>query len=101
MRILVTNDDGVNAPGIEVLEAIARELTDDIWVVGPAEEQSGAGHSLTLADPVRIRQLSERRYALRGTPIAERPNLPHPGLKRARVTESDPGSIWPPAPKKG
>lgn len=68
MRILVTNDDGVHAPGIEVLEAIARELSDDVWIVGPAEEQSGAGHSLTLADPVRIRQLSERRYAVRGTP---------------------------------
>jgi len=68
LRILVTNDDGVHAPGIEVLEAIARELSDDVWIVGPAEEQSGAGHSLTLADPVRIRQLSERRYAVRGTP---------------------------------
>lgn len=68
MRILVTNDDGVHAPGIEVLEAIARELSDDVWIVGPAEEQSGAGHSLTLADPVRLRQLSERRYAVRGTP---------------------------------
>jgi len=68
MRILVTNDDGVHAPGIEILEAIARELSDDIWVVGPAEEQSGAGHSLTLVEPVRIRQLSERRFAVRGTP---------------------------------
>ena len=68
MRILVTNDDGIHAPGIEVLEAIARQLSDDVWTVAPAEEQSGAGHSLTLADPVRVRQLSERRYAVRGTP---------------------------------
>jgi 5'-nucleotidase len=68
MRILVTNDDGVHAPGIEVLEAIARELSDDVWVVGPAEEQSGAGHSLTLVEPVRIRQIADRRYAVRGTP---------------------------------
>ena len=68
MRILVTNDDGVHAPGIEVLEAIARELSDDVWVVAPAEEQSGAGHSLTLVEPVRIRQLDERRFAVRGTP---------------------------------
>ena len=68
MRILVTNDDGVLAPGIEVLEAIAGELSDDIWVVGPAEEQSGAGHSLTLTDPVRLRKMSERRYTVRGTP---------------------------------
>lgn len=68
MRILVTNDDGVHAPGIEVLEAIARELSDDVWTVAPAEEQSGAGHSLTLAEPVRVRQLAARRYAVRGTP---------------------------------
>jgi 5'-nucleotidase len=68
VRILVTNDDGVHAPGIEILEAIARELSDDVWIVAPAEEQSGAGHSLTLTDPVRVRQLSERRYAVRGTP---------------------------------
>ncbi len=68
MRILVTNDDGIHAPGIEILEAIARELSDDVWTVAPAEEQSGAGHSLTLADPVRVRQVSDRRFAVRGTP---------------------------------
>ena len=68
MRILVTNDDGIHAPGIAILEAIARELTDDVWTVAPAEEQSGAGHSLTLADPVRVSQLSARRFAVRGTP---------------------------------
>ena len=68
MRILVTNDDGIHAPGIEILEAIARELSDDVWTVAPAEEQSGAGHSLTLADPVRVSQLSARRFAVRGTP---------------------------------
>jgi 5'-nucleotidase len=68
MRILVTNDDGVHAPGIEVLEAIARELSDDVWTVAPAEEQSGAGHSLTLSEPVRVRQISDRRFAVRGTP---------------------------------
>ena len=68
MRILVTNDDGIHAPGLAILEAIAAELSDDVWVVAPAEEQSGAGHSLTLVEPVRLRKLDERRYAVRGTP---------------------------------
>ncbi len=68
MRILVTNDDGIDAPGLKVLEDLARQISDDVWVVAPAEEQSGAGHSLTLAEPVRIRQISDKRYAVRGTP---------------------------------
>lgn len=68
MRILLTNDDGVNAPGLKVLETIASALSDDIWVVAPAEEQSGAGHSLTLSTPVRLRKLAERRYCVTGTP---------------------------------
>ncbi|MGI4878957.1 MAG: 5'/3'-nucleotidase SurE [Janthinobacterium lividum] len=68
MRILVTNDDGIEAPGLAVLEAIAAELSDDVWVVAPAEEQSGAGHSLTLSAPIRLRKLGEKRYAVRGTP---------------------------------
>lgn len=68
MRILVTNDDGIAAPGLTILEAIAAELSDDVWVVAPAEEQSGAGHSLTLSAPIRLRKLAERRYAVRGTP---------------------------------
>ena len=68
MRILVTNDDGIEAPGIAVLEDLARQLSDDVWVVAPTEEQSGAGHSLTLIEPVRIRRLADKRYAVRGTP---------------------------------
>ena len=68
MRILLTNDDGINAPGLITLEAIARELSDDIWVVAPSEEQSGAGHSLTLTRPLRIRQHGERRFSVTGTP---------------------------------
>ena len=68
MRILVTNDDGITAPGLVVLEAIAAELSDDVWVVAPAEEQPGAGHSLTLTAPIRLRQLSDKRFAVRGTP---------------------------------
>ncbi len=68
MRILLTNDDGIHAPGLEVLERIARQFSDDVWIVAPAEEQSGAGHSLTLNEPVRLRQHSERRFAVSGTP---------------------------------
>jgi 5'-nucleotidase len=68
MRILLTNDDGIHAPGLEVLEAIAAQLSDDVWVCAPAEENSGAGHSLTLNYPVRLRQFGERRFAVAGTP---------------------------------
>jgi 5'-nucleotidase len=68
MRILLTNDDGVNATGLKLLEAIARGFSDDIWIVAPAEEQSGAGHSLTLTVPVRLRKLGERRFCVTGTP---------------------------------
>ena len=68
MRILLTNDDGIHAPGLDVLERLARQFSDDVWIVAPAEEQSGAGHSLTLNRPVRLRQFDERRFAVSGTP---------------------------------
>ena len=68
MRILLTNDDGIHAPGLKVLEAIARKFSDDIWICAPSEEQSGAGHSLTLTRPVRLRQHDERRFSVTGTP---------------------------------
>ncbi len=68
MRILLTNDDGIHADGLEALERIAAQLSDDVWVVAPEYEQSGASRALTLADPIRVRQLSERRFATTGTP---------------------------------
>lgn len=68
MRILVTNDDGINAPGLQVLIQIARKLTSDVWVVAPETNQSGASHSLTLHEPLRCREVGERMYAVRGTP---------------------------------
>ncbi|MET3826743.1 5'-nucleotidase [Sphingomonas sp. PvP055] len=68
MRILLTNDDGYHAPGLKVLEAIAARLSDDVWVVAPAEEQSGAGHSLTLTRPIRVRHHGDKRFAVAGTP---------------------------------
>ena len=68
LRILVSNDDGIHAPGLGVAEKIARTLSDDIWVVAPETEQSGASHSLTLTLPLRLRHAGHQRYALSGTP---------------------------------
>lgn len=68
MRILLTNDDGVHAPGLKVLEKIARAISDDVWIVAPSEEQSGAGHSLTITRPLRIRKHGEKHFSVTGTP---------------------------------
>ena len=67
-RILVSNDDGIHAPGLEIAEHIAAALSDDVWVVAPETEQSGASHSLTLTQPLRLRRITPRRYAVQGTP---------------------------------
>lgn len=68
MRILVTNDDGIHAHGIDVCAEIARALSDDVWIVAPELDQSGVSHSLSLNDPLRMRQVGERRFAIKGTP---------------------------------
>lgn len=68
MRILVTNDDGIHAEGLAVLEQIARQLSDDVWVVAPETDQSGVAHSLSLSNPLRLRQIEEKRFAVQGTP---------------------------------
>jgi len=68
MRILITNDDGIHAPGLAAAEKIARALSDDVWVVAPETEQSGASHSLTLSEPLRLRMIADKRYAVSGTP---------------------------------
>ena len=68
MRILLTNDDGIDAPGLQALRQIAAELSDDVWVSAPETNKSGAGHSLSLNEPLRMRQVSERAFATRGTP---------------------------------
>jgi 5'-nucleotidase len=67
-RILVSNDDGIESPGIRLLEKIARALSQDVWVVAPEQEQSGASHSLTTRRPLRLNELGDRRYAVDGTP---------------------------------
>lgn len=68
MRILLTNDDGIHAEGLETLRRIAATLSDDVWVVAPETDQSGLSHSLTLSSPLRLRRIEERRFALTGTP---------------------------------
>ena len=71
MRILITNDDGINAPGLEVLQDIATKLAGDkgeVWTVAPAFEQSGVGHCISYTRPMMIAKLDERRYAAEGSP---------------------------------
>ncbi len=68
MKILLTNDDGINARGLISLERIARQFTDDVWTVAPETDQSGLAHSLTLSNPLRLRKLEDKKFALNGTP---------------------------------
>jgi 5'-nucleotidase len=68
MRILLSNDDGFDAPGLRALRDIAASVSDDVWVVAPEANRSGAGHSLSLSEPIRMRRVEERVYAVRGTP---------------------------------
>lgn len=71
MRILITNDDGINAPGLVVLEKIAAELAGpdgEVWCVAPAFEQSGVGHCISYTHPTMIAKMGERRFAAEGSP---------------------------------
>ena len=67
-RILVTNDDGIESPGIKLLEEMARALSSDVWIVAPEQEQSAASHSLTTRRPLRMAEVAPQRYAVDGTP---------------------------------
>lgn len=67
-RILITNDDGINASGLAHLKTIADKLSDDVWIVAPLSEQSGAGHSLSLTKPIRVRNIADKTYGVEGTP---------------------------------
>src|SRR5688500_17257833 len=101
MRILCTNDDGIHAPGLKTLETIARQLSDDVWVVAPETDQSGVSHSLSLNDPLRLREISDRHYAVKGTPTdcvimgirhimhAARPDLVLSGVNRGQNVAED------------
>ncbi|MCK4866541.1 MAG: 5'/3'-nucleotidase SurE, partial [Alphaproteobacteria bacterium] len=100
-RILVTNDDGINAPGLKVLERVAQRFSKEVWVVAPETEQSGAGHSLTLSRPLRHRELSERHHAVDGSPTdcvlfaieqimgGEKPDLVLSGVNRGANVGED------------
>lgn len=71
MRILITNDDGITAPGLTVIEAIAADLAGpdgEVWVVAPAFEQSGVSHCISYIRPMLIQKMGERRYAVEGSP---------------------------------
>jgi 5'-nucleotidase len=67
-RVLVSNDDGISAAGLKLLEKAIKPLVGEVWVVAPETEQSATSHSLTLRQPLRIRKISKRRYAVDGTP---------------------------------
>ncbi|BDC42814.1 hypothetical protein PTKU15_61110 [Paraburkholderia terrae] len=67
-RVLLTNDDGIDAPGLAVLEAVANELADEVWVVAPEHDQSGTSHSISLHSPLRVSRQGERRFGVVGTP---------------------------------
>jgi len=71
MRILVTNDVGINAPGLRILEEIAMEIAGakgEVWVVAPATEQSGVAHCITFTKPMMISKISERKFSVDGSP---------------------------------
>jgi len=71
MRILVTNDDGINAPGIKILHEIAIKVAGidgEVWVVAPESEQSGVGHCINYVNPTRVYKMSEKQIAIQGSP---------------------------------
>lgn len=67
-RILLVNDDGIDAPDIKLLEGVAKNLADEVWVVAPATDNSGVANSVSLREPVRVEQRGEHRFAVYGTP---------------------------------
>ena len=68
MRILITNDDGIHSEGLDICAEIAGALSQDVWVIAPELDQSGVSHSLSLNDPLRLRAIEDRRFAVKGTP---------------------------------
>ena len=95
-RILITNDDGIHSEGIAALEASLSEIAD-VYVVAPESEMSGAAHSLTLAHPLRIRQVDERHWTVDGTPTAHSISIIEASdeLVLEVLTPDDPASMQP------
>lgn len=102
MHILLTNDDGVHAPGLAALERIARSLgASRITVVAPEYDQSGVAHSLSLNDPLRLREIGPDHFAVKGTPTdcvimaihrifeGRRPDLVLSGVNRGHNVAED------------
>ena len=67
-RVLLTNDDGIDAPGLAVLEHIAHQVAREVWIVAPATDQSGVSHAISLHAPLRVTERGPRRYSVSGTP---------------------------------
>ena len=100
MRILITNDDGIHSPGLAACLEIARALSDEVWIVAPEIDQSGVSHSLSLNDPLRMREVGERHFAVKGTPtdcvimgvrhlMKNKPELILSGVNRGRNCAED------------
>lgn len=100
MRILLTNDDGIGAEGLVALERIARKLSDDVWICAPEREVSGAGRGITLTDPIRVRAVRDKTFAIEGTPtdcvligindlMPEKPDLVLSGVNRGQNLAED------------
>ncbi|MSO85214.1 MAG: 5'/3'-nucleotidase SurE [Rhodospirillales bacterium] len=100
-RVLLTNDDGIQSPGIRILEKVLATRVGEVWTVAPESEQSAAGHSLTLRRPLRMYKLGPRRFAVNGTPTdcvllaareimrATPPDLVISGINRGGNTADD------------
>jgi 5'-nucleotidase len=67
-RVLLTNDDGIDAPGLAVLAEVAATIAREVWIVAPEHDQSGTSHSISLHDPLRITEHGPRRFGISGTP---------------------------------
>lgn len=102
MRILLSNDDGIDAPGLAVLEKAARRLSDDVWVIAPSGNRSGFGHSITMRQSFKVERLAPRRFQCSGTPAdcviagihwvfrdAPRPDLVLSGINEGRNVSED------------
>ena len=100
MRILMTNDDGINAAGFAMLQQIAAAVGDEVWSVAPETDQSGTAHSLSLHEPLRCKEVSARSFSVRGTPtdcvlmgvlhlMPERPDLILSGINHGENAGAD------------
>ena len=101
LKILITNDDGINAPGIKLLNKVAREFSDDITIIAPEREQSGRSQAMSLSDIIRLRQHEEKVYSISGTPTDcvmlaikqlmkdDKPNLILSGVNRGQNLADD------------